>query len=387
MTAASLQESHHTFTQETQPKILQEIFNLLEASVSGQPQEHHFAKLVQAYKSSVKLPFRRLFLPGSLSNVTAKFKRVVTDENVPNMASHVLFQEIFGFVVIAEEEVHQFVVAWEGVQEVLIECTLNFLRAFLSVWLVEMSSNVLAEIQRPNAWIGKIWSEGWPWKPSQFVIRLTLFTLTYLDRFSWNLSPAVPGPKGSPKDFWIQQTWSGSRWETTDGCTLVAAAWFLQRPTCIWTFNEYIEQGASGNIATCWVKAMHNWYIIVNPLSLPVATATMSAFKIFWTTVVTLNQQDVASNVIDKPRIVTALPLQVPHPSCQLQWYVVVRTLQLKFESTHWAPHEHLLMTMQHNDCGRCGKLEIEGARTGFQNTVSFGDWTITTQWIAVAGF
>ena len=78
--------------------------------------------------------------------MAAEFKRVVTDENVPNVTSHVLLQEILSFVVIAEEKVHQFVIAWKRVENVLIKSILDVRRTAFSVRLVKMACNILAEV-------------------------------------------------------------------------------------------------------------------------------------------------------------------------------------------------------------------------------------------------
>jgi hypothetical protein len=45
---------------------------------------------------------------------------------------------------------HEFVVAWIGIEEVLVKCILDILRTAFSVWLVEMTGDVFAEIQGTN---------------------------------------------------------------------------------------------------------------------------------------------------------------------------------------------------------------------------------------------
>ena len=72
-------------------------------------------------------------------------------------------------------------------------------------------------------------------------------------------------------------------------------------------------------------------------------TTAMTPLQIFRTTVMSLNQQNIPSNVVHQTRVVTALRFQVSHPSRYLQWLVMFRTFQLQFESTHRTPDKHLV--------------------------------------------
>ena len=74
---------------------------------------------------------------------------------------------------------------------------------------------------------------------------------------------------------------------------------------------------------------------------LPMPTA-MASFQIFRTTIMSLNQQYISSNVVHQPGIVTAFGFQVSHPPRYLQRFVMDGTFQVKFESTHRTPHKHL---------------------------------------------
>ncbi len=46
---------------------------------------------------------------------------------------------------------HEFVVAWERIEDVLIKCILDVPRTAFPVWLVKMTSYVFTEIQGTNA--------------------------------------------------------------------------------------------------------------------------------------------------------------------------------------------------------------------------------------------
>ena len=82
--------------------------------------------------------------------MASKFERVITDENVPDVTSHVLLKEILGFIVVAEKQMHELVVAWKRVKNILIKSILDVRRAAFPVGLIKMTSNILTEVQRAN---------------------------------------------------------------------------------------------------------------------------------------------------------------------------------------------------------------------------------------------
>ena len=105
---------------------------------------------VEADEGSIELALGRFLATRPLANVASEFERVITYENVPDVTSHVLLKEILSFIVVAEKQMHELVVAWERVKNVLIKSILNVRRAAFPVGLIKMTSNVLTEVQRAN---------------------------------------------------------------------------------------------------------------------------------------------------------------------------------------------------------------------------------------------